>query len=233
MSGRILVLLAGSFCLAACGTSPKPESAAPNQTSQQGASDQQTAQAPTPAPQPVASQPTPPPEPPKPVVIPAGTILDVVLDQALGSKSSQTGDKFSATLANPVSIAGKIMIPKSSTAKGTVVEAKAKGKVKGEARLKLALTSITINGTSYAISTAMSENTSKGKGKRTAATTGGGAAAGALIGGLAGGGKGAAIGAGVGAGVGFAGGAMTGNSQIDLPAETSLSFQLTNPVTLK
>jgi len=234
MSDRILVLLlASSFWLAACGTSPKPEGAAPSQTAEQGASDQQTSQAPAPAPQPVASQPTPPPEPPKPLVIPAGTILNVVIDQGLGSKSSQTGDKFSATVENPVSIGGKIVIPKSSTAKGTVVEAKAKGKVKGEARLKLALTSITINGTSYAISTSMSENTSKGKGKRTAATTGGGAAVGAVIGGIAGGGKGAAIGAGVGAGVGFAGGALTGNSQIELPAETSLSFQLTNPVTLK
>lgn len=233
MNGRIIVPLALSICLAACGNSPQQENTAPTQTAQQGPSDQQTAQAPSPAPSPVAAQPTPPPEPPKPVVIPAGTIFDVVINQGLGSKSSKTGDKFSATLENPVSIDGKIVVPKSSTAKGTVVEAKAKGKVKGEARLKLALTSITINGTSYTISTSMSENTSKGKGKRTAATTGGGAAVGAVIGGIAGGGKGAAIGAGVGAGAGFAGGAMTGNSQIELPAETSLSFQLASPITLK
>ncbi len=76
---------------------------------------------------------------------------------------------------------------------------------------------------------AMSENTSKGKGKRTAATTGGGAAAGAVIRGIAGGGKGAAIAAGIGASAGFAGGALTGNSQIELPAETSLSLQLGTP----
>ena len=221
MSGRVLVLLlASSFCLAACGTSPKPEGAGTNQTAQQGTSDQQTAQAPVPAPQAAASEPTPLPEPPKPIVVPSGTIVDVVLDQALGSKSSQTGDKFSATVENPVGVHGRIVIPKSSTAKGSVVEAKPKGKVKGEARLKLALTSITINGTNYAISSSMSENTSKGKGKRTAATTAGSAAVGAVIGGIAGGGKGAAIGAGVGAGAGFAGGALTAYP-IELPAETS------------
>jgi hypothetical protein len=225
MRSRIVILLLGtSLCLTACGTSPKPESA-PNQAAQQQA-------APPPSTEP-ATQPTPPPEPPKPVVIPAGTVITVVLDQALGSKSSHTGDSFSATVAQPVRIDAKVAIPKSSIAKGTVVEAKAKGKVKGEALLKLALTSITIGGNSYPISTSMTENTSKGKGKRTAATTGGGAAVGAIIGGIAGGGKGAAIGAGVGAGAGFVGGAMTGNKQIDLPAETSLSFELTKAVTLK
>jgi len=76
-------------------------------------------------------------------------------------------------------------------------------------------------------------STVKGKGKRTAATTGGGAAGGALIGGIAGGGKGAGIGALVGAGAGFIGGAVTGNKQIEIPAESALSFTLSQPLTLK
>jgi hypothetical protein len=229
MNGRMVFLFLGTaLCLTACGTSSKPENAASNQSAQQ-----QTAQPPSTEPPPAATEPTPPPEPPKPIVIPAGRVIAVFLDQALSSKSSHTGDSFSATVGGPVSVDGKVVIPKSSIVKGTVVEAKAKGKVKGEARLKLALTSITIGGNTYPISTTMTENTSKGKGKRTAATTGGGAAVGAIIGGIAGGGKGAAIGAGVGAGAGFVGGALTGNNQIELPAETLLSFQLTNSVTLK
>jgi hypothetical protein len=77
----------------------------------------------------------------------------------------------------------------------------------------------------------MSDLTEKGKGKRTARTTGAGAAGGALIGGLAGGAKGLAIGAAEGAGL--VGGAFTGNKQIELPAESSLSFQLNEPMTLK
>jgi hypothetical protein len=82
------------------------------------------------------------------------------------------------------------------------------------------------------IETGVLSETVKGKGKRTAATTGGGAAAGALIGGLAGGGKGAGIGAAVGAGAGLVGGAATGNQQIHLPAETLVTFELTEPLTI-
>jgi len=76
------------------------------------------------------------------------------------------------------------------------------------------------------------DNTNKGKGKRTAATTGVGAAGGALIGGIAGRGKGAGIGALVGAGAGLIGGAATGNQQIEIPAESALSFQLSAPLKL-
>jgi hypothetical protein len=179
-----------------------------------------------------AAAPVPPP-PPKPVVIPAGTVVTVRLSTALGSKSSKTGDAFEATVAEPIAVGGKAIVPSGAPAAGTVVEAKAKGKIKGEARLRLALNRVTIRGKSYLIQTTMAEQIAKGKGKRTAVATGGGAAGGALIGGIAGGGKGAGIGALVGAGAGFIGGSMTGNKQIDLPAETVLSFQLTESITLR
>ena len=84
----------------------------------------------------------------------------------------------------------------------------------------------TVRGQTYSIQTGVLDSTAKGKGKRTAATTGGGAAGGALIGGLVGGGKGAGIGALVGAGAGLVGGAMTGNNQVEIPAESALSFQI-------
>ena len=73
----------------------------------------------------------------------------------------------------------------------------------------------------------------KGKGKRSAALIGGGAGAGAIIGALAGGGKGAAIGAAVGAGAGTAGAGLTGNQDINIPAESLLSFKLQSPVEVK
>jgi BON domain len=170
--------------------------------------------------------------PPQPIVVPAGTVLVVTLGQALGSKTSQTGQTFIATLAQPVSIDGRAAIPKGSTVNGTVVTAKEKGKIKGEGQLSLTLRTITVRGQNYPIQTGLLDSTIKGKGKRTAATTGGGAAGGALIGGIAGGGKGAGIGALVGAGVGLIGGAATGNKQIELPAETALSFTLSDALTL-
>ena len=189
-------------------------------------------QAPPPqAPPPQALPPVEQPKP-QPIVVPAGTALTVKVDQALGSKASQTGQTFLATLAQPVTVGGRTAMPAGSTASGTVVTAKAKGKIKGEGELVLALTSITVRGKTYSIQTGTLDSTSKGKGKRTAATTGGGAAGGALIGGIAGGGKGAGIGALVGAGAGLVGGAMTGNKQIEIPAESALTFQLSAPLTL-
>ena len=174
----------------------------------------------------------PPPPPPPPIVVPAGADLVITLGQSLGSKTSQSGQTFLAILARPVTVGDQTAIPKGASVTGTVITAKEKGKIKGEGQLSLTLRSITVNGQTYQIQTGVLDSTVKGKGKRTAATTGGGAAGGALIGGIAGGGKGAGIGALVGAGAGFVGGVFTGNKQIELPAETALTFSLTAPLTL-
>lgn len=181
------------------------------------------------APAPVAQ--TPPP-PPAPLVVPAGTTITIRTGQALGSKTSQSGQVFTATLAEPITVNGTTAIAKGASIQGTVITAKAKGKIKGEGQLVLALTSIQVNGKIYKIKSEVLDSTIKGKGKRTIATTGGGAAGGALIGSLAGGGKGAAIGALAGGGAGFVGGALTGNKQIEVPSGTPLSFDLLSPLTI-
>jgi hypothetical protein len=179
----------------------------------------------------VVNQTTVPPPPP-PIVMPAGTDLTVTLNQRLGSKISQSGDTFLATVAQPVSIDGQTAIPKGATVNGVVVTAKEKGKIKGEGQLSLTLRSVSFKGQNYQIQTNTLDSTVKGKGKRTATTTGGGAAGGALIGAIAGGGKGAGIGALVGAGAGFLGGTFTGNKQIELAPETALTFSLASSLTL-
>jgi hypothetical protein len=170
---------------------------------------------------------------PKPLVVPAETMVSVVLDETLSSKTATSGQHFSATVASPVEINGKVAIPKGARASGVVRDAKSAGRFKGGAVLSLALSSITVGSSSYDVQTTTHTQASKGKGKRTAAMIGGGGAAGALIGGLAGGGKGAAIGAAVGAGAGTGGAAYTGNREITLPAETPISFKLTGPVEIK
>jgi hypothetical protein len=182
----------------------------------------------------MAAAPPPPEEKPepRPIVVPAGTVLVVRTAEALGSKTSQAGQTFGATLAQPVTVEGRTALPGGSQVSGTVVTAKAKGKVKGEGQLDLKLTSVSVGSQTYSIHTVVLSSTVKGKGKRTAATTGGGAAGGALIGGIAGGGKGAAIGAGIGAAAGFIGGTFTGNKQIEVPAESALSFTLAQSLTL-
>lgn len=173
------------------------------------------------------------PEPPKPLVVPAGTVLTVRLGEAVGSKISSPGQTFSATLASAVSVDGRTAIPAGASASGIVVDAKPLGRFKGGASLQLKLTSITVGGSERAISTSSVVRTESGKGKRTAVLAGGGAALGALIGGLAGGGKGAGIGALAGGGAGTGGAAFTGNKDIVLPAESALSFKLEQPIEVR
>lgn len=176
-------------------------------------------------------------EPRKPkietVTIPEGTALTVRLGEAVGSKISQPGQSFSATLVDAIEVGGKTVIPAGAAATGTVVDAKPLGRFKGGASLTLQLTSITVHGAEHQIQTSAVSQTEKGKGKRTAVLAGGGAGLGALIGGLTGGGKGAAIGAAAGAGAGGAGAAFTGNKEIVMPAESAVTFKLSQALEVK
>jgi BON domain len=181
-----------------------------------------------------APAPLPPPPPPQPVVVPTGTVLVVRLVQPLSSKTSQAGGTFSATMANPITIEGKTVIPQGAKVYGIVRDAKKAGKFKGGAVLSLGLTSIIVDGQHYNIATDDASQETKGKGKRTAGLMVGGAGGGAAIGALAGGGKGAAIGALVGVTAGAVGAGASGNNRdIELPSESALSFALVQRLTLK
>ena len=169
----------------------------------------------------------------QPVIVSAGTSVTVSLGSALGSKLSQSGQTFSGSVAKDVMVGDEVVIPKGSTVSGTVIDAKPLGKFKGGALLELRLTSINLNGYEMPVKTAARSFSLKGKGKRTAVLTGGGAALGGIIGALAGGGKGAAIGAAAGAGAGAGGSAFSGNKEIVLPAESDVTFELTQPLELE
>jgi hypothetical protein len=167
---------------------------------------------------------------PKPTVVNAGTQIVVTADQSVSSKTSNSGDSFDASLAEPVVVGDKVIIPKGTKATGTVTDAKSAGKFKGKAALTLTLSSLKVNGQEYRLKTTEVTESGKSRGKRTAVGAGGGAAVGALIGAIAGGGKGAAIGAGAGAGAGTAGAAFTGDKDITIAPETKLTFELQEPL---
>ncbi|MGH9773244.1 MAG: hypothetical protein ACRD4Q_16365 [Candidatus Acidiferrales bacterium] len=187
----------------------------------------------TPAPvTPQSAQNTPPPQPPPNLVIPRGTHISVTTHRALGSKISEAGETFTATVARPIVVNGQTAIPRGARATGTVVEAKSLGRFKGEAHLELQLEAVRVNGGMYRIRSNGLERVEQGKGKRSAGFIGGGAGLGAIIGGIAGGGKGALIGGLVGGGAGTAGAGLTGKKDIYIPAETTLTFRLTRAVSV-
>jgi len=75
---------------------------------------------PAPTPQPAQSAAPAQPTPPPPPVVPSGTVLTVRLGQTLSSKTTQTGTVFTATMANPITIGGKMLIPQGAQAQGLV-----------------------------------------------------------------------------------------------------------------
>ena len=174
--------------------------------------------------EPEAAEPAPAPKPP--IVVDAGTTIAVTVDQAISSGTSNPGDHFDASLAEPVMVGGTQVIPSGARVSGIVTDAKSAGRFKGNAELGVTLDSITVNGQAYSVKTTDFAESSKGRGERTAIGAGGGAAVGAIIGAIAGRGKGAAIGAVAGGGAGTAGAAFTGNRDITIQAETKLRFRL-------
>ena len=169
----------------------------------------------------------------QPIVVAAGTTITVKLDSAVGSKLSQSGQTFTGSVAKDVIADNVVAIPQGATVSGTVTDAKPLGRFAGGAVLQLRMDSINLNGADMPVQVALRTFSAKGKGKRTAVLAGGGAALGGIIGGLAGGGKGAAIGALAGGGAGGTGAAFTGNKDIVLPAESAVSFQLSQPLQLQ
>lgn len=169
----------------------------------------------------------------QPLVVPSGTSITISLGSAIGSKLSKPGDTFTGSVAKDVVVGNAVAIPQGANVSGTVADAKPLGKFKGGAALQVRLDFVQIKGADVPVQAAARSFAEKGKGKRTAVLTGGGAALGGIIGALAGGGKGAAIGAAAGAGAGAGGSAFTGNKEIVLPAESDLSFELSQPLEVK
>lgn len=180
---------------------------------------------------PAAAAPEPPPPPP-PLVVPAGTHLVVRMGSTISTKTANQGETFMGSLANAVAVHGVVAITAGAGVTGTVITSRSPGKFKGEGVLTIAVASINVGGAPMSVETSPYTQTVKGKGKRTAVAIGGGGGAGALIGGIAGGGKGALIGGVVGAGAGTAGAAFTGNKELEIPAESVVTFKLASPITV-
>jgi len=164
-------------------------------------------------------------------VVRAGTTLRVRLDEAIDTKRNRAGDRFTATLDEPVVSGDRVIVPKGARVSGHVAEARPSGRFKGRASLALRLDSLQLKGRSYTIQSAASL-TSRGHRKRNWAWIGSTSGGGAVIGAAAAGGPGALIGAGAGAVAGTVGAAITGRRQINLPVESRVTFLLHSDLNL-
>ena len=166
------------------------------------------------------------------VTIPAGTQLSVRTIDSLDSTKNHVGDRFQATLEEPLVVDGNVVVAKGADVYGKLAESKTSGTFTGKSELRLELTGIVVNGQTVPLVTGEYQLSGKSRGASTAKRTVGGAAIGTIIGAIAGGGKGAAIGAGVGGAAGAGSEIITKGDQVKVPSETLLDFTVQQAVSI-
>jgi len=166
------------------------------------------------------------------LVIPQGTVFRVRIDQSIDTRRNRPGNRFQATLAEPVLHNGATLLPRGTRFSGHVMESKPSGRLKGRAVLSLTLDSFRSNGREYEVNTRGTTRVSGRHKKRNLVLIGGGAGTGAGIGAIAAGGFGALVGAAAGGVAGTATAVFTGKKNVSVPAETLMAFPLRSSVRL-
>jgi hypothetical protein len=175
----------------------------------------------------------PAPPKPEPVTIAAGTPIRIRTQTELSTKSAKAGDNFTATLAEPLEIEGKLIAPRGTQVEGRVVNSDPGGRVKGLATISVRLTRLRVGDHNVAIETRAIARQAHATKRKDAAKIGIGAGIGAAIGAIAGGGEGAAIGAAGGGAAGTGVVLATRGDPAVIAAESVLTFKLTSPVTVE
>lgn len=168
-----------------------------------------------------------------PLVIPAGTRLSIRTTNAISSETAVPGQGFTASVAEPVLIDGRTVVPRGAAAGGVILSTDDGGRVKGVASLSLGLTSLRIGGKQVKVASSVFTKNGPATKKKDAVKIGIGAGIGAAIGAIAGGGKGAAVGAASGAGAGTAVVLATRGDPAVVEEESLLNFRLTKSLTVQ
>ncbi|HEV2341920.1 MAG TPA: BON domain-containing protein [Candidatus Acidoferrales bacterium] len=166
------------------------------------------------------------------VEIPAGTVVEVQTIDPIDSATAQDGQEFQASLSQPLTTDGRVIVPAGTNVFIQVANSTKAGHYKGTNSLQLVLSRMEFKGKDVALATDPYALSGGSRGKNTAEKVGGGAALGAIIGAIAGGGKGAAIGAGVGAAGGGVYQGATKAKAVKVAPETKLDFKLSQPLDL-
>jgi hypothetical protein len=169
---------------------------------------------------------------PQEVVIPSGTAITVRLQNALSSAISRPGDQFEATLDQAIVVDGQTVAGEGAHVLGRVVAARHSGRLAHPGYLRIALSSMTVNGKSVPLQSSSVMVAGTSHKRRNLAWIGGGAGGGALIGAIATGGTGALIGSAIGAAGGSGAAYATGKKDVGFGPERRLTFRLTRPITI-
>jgi len=181
------------------------------------------------------------------VTVPAGTRLAVTLENGISTRSAKAGDSLYFHTSFPVTQNNHVVIPVGSYIRGSLLESKRPGRIKGKGEFRLRLESLIFpNGYTVDLlaaprsaDTGGKETTDsegkvtgpggKGKDVGTVAET---TVTGAGIGAIAGGGKGAGIGAGVGGLAGLAAVLLTRGPEAQIPRGSTLDIVLERDLSL-
>ena len=150
----------------------------------------------------------------------------------LSSKQNKTAQSYETVLDQDVLVKGQKVLTRGSRVVGIFVEVKRSGRVKGKAKMSLALSTLYVGKQPLPIQTEPVKLEAEGSKRRDARRIGGATGLGALIGAVADGGEGAAKGAAIGAGVGVAGTMIRRGKEVELSAEQLMSFRLKTPIEL-
>jgi hypothetical protein len=168
-------------------------------------------------------------------IVAVGTNVKVRLEDTLSSKDSRIGDRFTATVIDPVRLS-------EATVTGHISSIQKSGKVKGRTSMNLAFDSIrTSDGRSgtmhgyvtrvYGSDSGRADNEggveSGSRTNQTLKRAGIGAGAGAILGAIVGGGKGAAIGLILGGAGGAGSLAVQGSKELKLESGTEMLVRVT------
>ncbi|MGH9349070.1 MAG: hypothetical protein ACRD26_17575 [Vicinamibacterales bacterium] len=160
------------------------------------------------------------------VEIPAGTELDVRLQQTLNSGTAQVEDRFEATTLVDLNLDGRTVVPAGSVLRGVISSVEPATRTNRTARMTVSFDQITVNGRTSPIRATVTEAI-KGEGIRgEAGRVGVGAGVGAIIGGILGGVKGALAGVLIGGGGTIA---ATEGKEVELPQGTVLRVRFDSP----
>ena len=167
------------------------------------------------------------------LVVPADAVLGLQIERTISSEVARVEDRVEARVTRDVRVGDRVAIPAGSVVQGSVMEVERGGKVKERARLGIRFHTVVLaDGSRHTIRTDSVVREGASPANESAAKIGGAAVGGAILGAILGGGKGAVIGGTVGAAGGTAATMAGGRNPAVLPAGTTVSVRVQQPVTV-